>query len=110
MDAFFASLPAPKLAVALGLATLIGLTLVQLVWGAALWGKKNEHRLEAGFGAEPIEVIEWSGESGLVRASGELWKAVSADALAPGDRVEAARADGLVLVVRKITRQEDQGE
>jgi membrane-bound ClpP family serine protease len=49
------------------------------------------------FGDEHVDVVEWSGEEGYVRAGGELWRARSDAALAPGDRVKVVRMDGLML-------------
>lgn len=44
-------------------------------------------------------VKEWSGEDGWVLVDGELWRASSENALAPGDRVDVLRQDGLMLEV-----------
>ena len=47
------------------------------------------------------EVTEWSGKEGYVMAGGERWRAISNDALQPGDQVAVAAMDGLVLRVKK---------
>lgn len=88
-------------AVAFGLAVVVGLAAVKLVWGMAQWAKTSDHRLGERWGAESVEVVEWSGREGYVRAGGELWRAMSADALAPGDRVIVAKTRGLLLEVKK---------
>ena len=44
-------------------------------------------------------VEEWSGEEGWVVVGGELWRARSENALAPGDRVDVIGQDGLTLHV-----------
>lgn len=74
---------------------------VKLLWGAALWAKRSEHRVGDRWGQETVEVTEWSGSGGYVSAGGELWRAISKDALRPGDRVVVAKAKGLTLEVRK---------
>ena len=42
----------------------------------------------------------------LVRVDGELWQAASRDGLAPGQRVEIVRVDGLRLLVRPLGERE----
>lgn len=91
----------PALGVILFLAGVVILAAVKLVWGMAQWAKKSEHRVGERWGGEHVEVVEWEGTSGYVRAGGELWRAVSKDALAPGDQVRVARMDGLILDVHK---------
>jgi membrane-bound serine protease (ClpP class) len=54
---------------------------------------------EAIIGA-PAEVLDWSGETGHVLASGERWQARGPHALARGDRTQVTGVDGLTLVVR----------
>jgi membrane-bound ClpP family serine protease len=96
-----ASLSPQKWVVAGLLLALILLAAVKLLWGMALWAMKSPHRVGARFGAEPVEVVEWAGGTGLVRAGGELWKATSSDSFAPGERVKVAGAKGLVLEIRR---------
>lgn len=91
----------PALGVILFLAGVVTLTAVKLVWGMSQWAKKSEHRVGERWGGEHVDVVEWSGTSGYVRAGGELWRAVSKEPLAPGDSVRVARMDGLILEVRK---------
>lgn len=72
-----------------------------LFCGAVLTLRKNAYRIGENMGGEHVDVVEWSGREGYVRAGGELWRATSKDALAPGDKVKVTRADGLILDVRK---------
>lgn len=95
-----ASTPA-ALAVAGALAACILAALVLLVWGLAQRGVKNAHRVAEDWGGQEARVVEWDGKVGYVRAGGEMWKAVSEERLAPGDSVEVARMQGLLLEVRK---------
>ncbi len=44
-------------------------------------------------------VIEWSGDTGRVRAHGEIWNARAKATLTPGDTVNVNARDGLTLVV-----------
>jgi membrane-bound serine protease (ClpP class) len=53
---------------------------------------------EALLGAEG-EAVAWQGAEGRVRVHGEIWRARSAAALAPGTRIKVTDRDGLVLVV-----------
>lgn len=92
---------APALAVIVFFVGAIVAVAVTLVWGAAQWAQKPQHRLGERWGDEPAEVVEWSGAEGYVRAGGELWRAMSKDPLAPGDAVRVARVSGLTLEVRK---------
>ena len=45
------------------------------------------------------EVVAWQGTEGRVRVKGEIWRARSTAALAPGIRVKVVGHDGLVLIV-----------
>ncbi len=95
-DAIFSS---PIVAAVLG-----GIVLfagVKLLWGAALWTRRSEHRVGDRWGKEEAKVTEWSGSGGYVSAGGELWRATSKDPLKAGDRVVVAKAKGLTLEVRK---------
>lgn len=80
---------------------VVGFAIIKLLWGAALWTKKSDYRIGERWGHEAVEVAEWSGGKGLVSAGGELWRATSKDALAPGDRVVVQKVKGLTLEVRK---------
>jgi membrane-bound serine protease (ClpP class) len=97
----FGTLPPAVLAAALIFVGCIAFAAVKIFWGMAQWRTKSEHRIGERWGGEHVEVVEWSGAEGYVRAGGELWRATSADPLAPGDQVRVARADGLILSVRK---------
>jgi membrane-bound ClpP family serine protease len=87
------------IAVAMGVVILF--TAVKLIWGAAQWSQRPQHRVGDRWGTEHVEVVEWSGGTGLVSAGGELWKATSADPLRPGETVMVAKVKGLTLEVRK---------
>ncbi len=95
------SLPPAAFAAALFFVGCIAFVALKVLWGMAQWTKRSEHRVGERWGGEHVEVIEWSETQGYVRAGGELWRATSADALAPGDQVRVARMDGLILSVRK---------
>lgn len=102
-DAELTSLPPRALAVAAAVlfaATILMAALV-LVWGMAQRAKKPEHRVGALFGGERVEVVEWAGTEGYVRAGGELWRARSEGPIEPGEKVKVAGMDGLVLEVSK---------
>ena len=103
MDDAYGAFSSPAgIAVIVILASCILLTAVKLIWGVALWSRKSEHRLGESWVGARVEVVEWTGTEGYVRADGELWKAASAESLSPGDDVAVVRADGLMLEVRKI--------
>jgi membrane-bound serine protease (ClpP class) len=87
------------IAVAMGVVILF--TAVKLIWGAAQWSQRPQHRVGDRWGTEHVEVVEWSGGTGLVSAGGELWRATSADPLVAGDVVSVAKVNGLTLEVRK---------
>ncbi len=53
---------------------------------------------EALIGAEAV-IVSWKGGEGSVRVMGEIWRARSAAALEPGQRVRILGRDGLVLAV-----------
>ena len=80
---------------------VILLAAVKIGWGALLWAKRVDFRVGQRWGDEPVLVKEWSGKSGYVDAGGERWRAVSKQALQPGDHVVVARVKGLTLEVRK---------
>ena len=89
------------LAFVAGFAAVIVFAVVKVAWGVSQWGKPSEHRVGHDWGDEHVEVLEWSDGEGLVEASGEIWKARSAASFAPGEKVQVARVDGLVLEVKK---------
>ena len=102
-DAELTSVPPQMLAVvAAGVfaATILMAALV-VVWEMAQRAKKPEHRVGERFGGERVEVVEWAGTEGYVRAGGELWRAHSQDPLEPGEKVRVARMDGLILEVSR---------
>ncbi len=91
----------PARIIALAMAGVVFFALVKLVWGAALWFKPSRFRLGHQIGAESATVVDWSGQSGFVDVGGELWRAESKEALAPGDAVRVSKVKGLTLEVRK---------
>lgn len=97
--AFWSGSP-QALVVAIVLLGLVVLAAVKLLWGMALWTKKSDHRVGDRWGGEHVEVVEWTGAEGYVRAGGELWRAHSKDQVAAGDAVRVLRMDGLILEVR----------
>lgn len=52
----------------------------------------------------PVEILDWSGDSGHVLAEGERWNARSIDAFAAGERAEIADVDGLILTLRRRSK------
>lgn len=56
---------------------------------------------EALGGAEG-ETVAWQGGEGRVRVKGEIWRARSTAAFAPGSRVRVVGHDGLVLIVEPV--------
>ena len=93
-------LPPAALWTLLGAGALAGVVIAIALLVAARVSKET-HRVGPVFGDEHVDVVEWSGEEGYVRAGGELWRARSHAALAPGDRVKVVRMDGLMLDVSK---------
>jgi membrane-bound serine protease (ClpP class) len=53
----------------------------------------------------PAKVIDWSEAAGHVLAHGERWRAKGAESFVPGEMVEVASVQGLVLTVRHGTAQ-----
>jgi membrane protein implicated in regulation of membrane protease activity len=92
----------PAIIVALILSGIVVFAVVKLLWGMALWFQPNRFRLGQQMQGEEITVTAWSGREGYVDAGGELWRAMSTDALAPGDRVLLSKMKGLTLEVRKV--------
>lgn len=97
-----ATLSPLAMVVAAVMAGIVLIAAIKLLWGMALWAKRSEHRVGDRWGEEAVEVVEWSGREGYVRAGGELWRATGAQALRPGDRVRVARTRGLSLEVKPI--------
>ena len=52
---------------------------------------------------QDVEVLDWSGPTGHVRAEGERWNARSDDSLHSGEIAEIVGVNGLTLLVRKRT-------
>lgn len=90
--------------VGLGLvAVAAGFALIALakLYGLFFMRWKTPFRVGEAMNVRRAEVVEWNGGEGQVRAGGELWRAVSADDLAPGDQVTVAAVDGLLLKVKR---------
>ncbi|MGE0408563.1 MAG: NfeD family protein [Amphiplicatus sp.] len=93
--------PWPVVATAFLFLGCVLFAVLTLILGLAQRGRKSEHRIGERWGGEHVEVVDWAGGEGYVRAGGELWRAQSDEALAPGDRVSVQSARGLLLTVRK---------
>lgn len=66
--------------------------------------RRTNFQLGDNMRAERAVVVEWGqngANEGYIRSGGELWRAVSKETLAPGDRVTVTRKDGLLLEVGK---------
>ncbi|WP_414475426.1 NfeD family protein [Microvirga sp. M2] len=50
---------------------------------------------------QPAEVLDWSGNAGHVLAFGERWQARASQPLTPGEHVQIAGIEGLMLEVRR---------
>jgi len=99
--------PAPELQLSLSLviASVIGFTAIAVFLvrlglkaqrAAPVTGAEGMFN-ETAEGLSPIE----PGQPGTVRIHGEVWRAVSDEQIARGDRVRVVRIDGLTLTVRK---------
>lgn len=84
------------------LAIGFGVVALAKVYGLFFMNGKSPHRVGEAMNVHRAEVVEWSGGEGMVRAGGELWKARSGDALAPGDQVDVKSMKGLVLNVKRM--------
>jgi membrane protein implicated in regulation of membrane protease activity len=86
-----------------GLAVFAGFALVAIakIYGLFFMRWKTPFRVGEAMNVSRAEVVEWSGDKGYVSAGGELWRATSKDALAPGDEVSIAAVKGLLLSVTK---------
>ena len=78
-----------------------GLVAVAKIYGLVFMRWKTPFRVGEAMNVKRAEVIEWSGVEGYVSAGGEMWRAISNDALSPGDYVTVAAVDGLMLRVKK---------
>ncbi len=87
-----------------GAETIIILALLLVGFGLILLtqrARRTPFQLGVDFGTSRAVVQSWSGNSGYVRIGGELWKARAKCAFSPGDSVEVARIEGMLLNVRK---------
>lgn len=71
------------------------------IYGLLFMRWKTPFRVGEAMNAARAKVIEWSDGKGYVSAGGEMWRAMSNDALSPGDHVTVAAVDGLMLRVNK---------
>jgi membrane-bound serine protease (ClpP class) len=80
-------------------AVVFGLTLLT---GRYVWTvRKRPVRVgEQAMSGTPARVLDWSGATGHVLAHGERWRADGAESFVPGEIVEVASIQGLVLTVR----------
>jgi membrane-bound ClpP family serine protease len=87
----------------MGAAVMLGFAAVALakIYGLFFMRWKTPFRVGEAMNVSRAEVVEWSGDKGYVSAGGELWRATSKDALAPGDEVSIAAVKGLLLSVTK---------
>jgi len=70
----------------------------------------DAHCIGERFGDEPATITAWNGRTGRVSVAGEDWRARADEALAPGERVEIVKAQGLTLVVRRAQAKDIAGE
>lgn len=96
-----ADLTLPATIAALAMAGIVLFAVIKIGWGVALWFKPSRFRIGQQMQTEPATVQDWSDNSGFVDVGGELWRAESKDALAPGDIVRVAKVKGLTLEVKK---------
>ena len=98
---FHSGVPGFELSLAVVIAaTIMTAALFLLVIGLLMRSRKRPvvTGKEALLGAEG-ETIAWRQDEGSVRVLGEVWRARSAQPLAPGTRVKVVNRDGLVLFV-----------
>jgi membrane-bound serine protease (ClpP class) len=74
-----------------------------LIWSAFMRKRKPLTGAAAMIGREAV-VKTWSGNEGRVSIRGELWRAVSAVPLSPGDRVIIVEVEKLTLKVKPLPR------
>lgn len=98
----FAGLPEHPFRFA-ALAVLAGFALVAAakIYGLFFMRWKTPYRIGDAMNVQHAEVVEWRDGEGYVTAGGELWRAVSKDALQPGDAVTVASVSGLTLSVTR---------
>lgn len=86
----------------LGSTALLGVVSFLLVsYGLAAQGRKVTTGEKGLIGLQGV-VLDWDGASGHVQVDGERWRAISKDALEPGDTVKIIGLDGLTLKVKKL--------
>lgn len=81
---------------------LMSLLIVTLVVGAIVaTRRKRVHTGASAMIGMSARVLDWSGDTGHVRAHGERWRARGPRDLEPGETVEIAALEGLTLTVRR---------
>jgi membrane-bound serine protease (ClpP class) len=87
----------------IGTAMIAGVGLLSLTLGYVWRARHRPVRTGAtAMLGQPAEVLDWSGQEGHVFALGERWQARAPRALTPGEHVQIARVEGLVLEVRHV--------
>jgi membrane-bound serine protease (ClpP class) len=74
-----------------------------LVW-LILKKKRKQVTGSAGLIGEVGEVREWSTTEGRIFVHGSIWAATSDYHFTPGDKAEILDVEGLVLIIKPITR------
>lgn len=88
---------------ALALFAGFAIVAVAKLYGLFFMRWKTPFRVGDAMNEQSAKVVEWSANSdgGYVSAGGELWRATSKDALAPGDLVAIESVNGLSLKVKR---------
>lgn len=89
---------------ALALFSGFAIVAVAKLYGLFFMRWKTPFRVGDAMSEQSAKVVEWSvsGDGGgYVSAGGELWRATSKDALAPGDLVAIESVNGLSLKVKR---------
>jgi membrane-bound serine protease (ClpP class) len=96
----------------IGAALIASVGLLSLTLGYVWQARRRPVRTGApAMVGQPAEVLDWSGREGHVLALGERWQARAARTLAPGEHVQVAGIEGLVLQVRHMPESgSNQGE
>jgi len=101
MDDGFSIWPPALIGLAFFAAGAFVVAVLWRMWRRSQWGGDAHYRVGDQMAGARIIVDEWSGHEGSVHVDGELWRAISDDALNAGDNVIVTRVDGLTLEVRK---------
>ncbi len=101
MSAFFGSPVSPPMFIALALLVGFGVVALAKIYGLFFMRWKTPFRMGKAMNVQRAEVVEWAEGKGYIMADGELWRAISRDALSAGDKVSIAAVDRLLLKVKK---------